>query len=134
MTTPAKDLQPQKKESTGAVELAQDRPVFLPPTDIYEREDAVMVLCDMPGVDEKNVDVTLEDNVLTLTGSQQAQEPEGHELLYRGHWPGVFRRSFTLTTEVDRERIKARIRHGVLEVMLPKAEAAQPKRIKVEAE
>lgn len=134
MTTPAKDMQPQKKESTGAVELTQDRPVFLPPTDIYEREDAVLVVCDMPGVDDKHVDVMLEDDVLTLTGSQEAQEPSPHELLYRGHWPGVFRRSFTLTTEVDRAKIKARIRHGVLEVVLPKAEAAQPKRIKVETE
>jgi HSP20 family protein len=94
MTTPSKDLQPQKKETVGGVELAQDRPVFLPPTDIYERDDAVLVKCDMPGVDEKHVDVTL----------------------------------------VDREKIKARIRHGVLEVVLPKAEAAQPKRIKVETE
>ena len=134
MTTPAKDMQPQKKESTGAVELTQDRPVFLHPTDIYEREDAVLVVCDMPGVDDQHVDLTLEDNVLTLTGSQQAQEPSQHELLYRGHWPGVFRRSFTLTTEVDRAKIKARIRHGVLEVVLPKSEAAQPKRIKVETE
>ncbi|MBU1693940.1 MAG: Hsp20/alpha crystallin family protein [Verrucomicrobia bacterium] len=134
MTTPSKDLQPQKKESAGGIELAQDRPVFLPPTDIYERDDGVLVVCDMPGVDEKHVDVTLEDDVLTLTGSQQVQEPEGHELLHRGHWPGVFRRSFTLTTEVDREKIKARIRHGVLEVVLPKAKETQPKRIKVETE
>jgi HSP20 family protein len=134
MTTPSKDLQPQKKETVGGVELAQDRPVFLPPTDIYERDDAVLVKCDMPGVDEKHVDVTLEDDVLTLTGDPQIAEPEGHEALYRGYWPGIFRRSFTLTTEVDREKIKARIRHGVLEVVLPKAEAAQPKRIKVETE
>ncbi|HOW98882.1 MAG TPA: Hsp20/alpha crystallin family protein [Kiritimatiellia bacterium] len=134
MTTPAKDMPTQKKEAAGAVELAQDRPVFLPPTDIYEREDAVLVVCDMPGVDDQHVDVMLEDDVLTLTGSQEAQEPARHELLYRGHWPGVFRRSFTLTTEVDRAKIKARIRHGVLEVVLPKAEAAQPKRIKVETD
>ena len=134
MTTPSKELQLQKKETASGIELAQDRPVFVPPTDIYEREDAVLVLCDMPGVDDQHVDITLEDDVLTLTGNQQVQEPEGHELLYRGHWPGVFRRSFTLTTRVARDKISAKLRNGVLQVILPKDEEAQPRKIKVEAE
>ena len=131
MTIPSKELQP-KKESAGAVEFAQDRPVFIPPTDIYERDDAVLVVCDMPGVDEKHVDITLEDDVLTLTGQQQEQEPEGRELLYRGYWPGVFRRSFTLTTRVSQDRITAKLQNGVLQVLLPKTEEAQPRKIKVE--
>lgn len=134
MTTTAKELQTQKKEGSGAVELAQDRPVFLPPTDIYERDDAILVLCDMPGVDDKHVDVTLEDDVLTLTGDPQVGEPDQHDLFYREYRPGIFRRSFTLTTEVDMEKIKARIRNGVLELLLPKSEKAQPKRIRVETE
>lgn len=134
MTTPAKDMPTQKRSSRRRRTRAGPARVS-PPTDIYEREDAVLVLCDMPGVDDQHVDVMLEDDVLTLTGSQEAQEPARHELLYRGHWPGVFRRSFTLTTEVDRAKIKARIRHGVLEVVLPKAEAAPAsKRIKVETD
>ena len=134
MITPSEELQPQKKETAGGIELAQDRPVFVPPTDIYEREDAVLVICDMPGVDDQHVDIMLEDDVLTLTGSQQVQEPEGHELLYRGHWPGVFRRSFTLTIRVARDKISAKLRNGVLQVILPKDEEAQPRKIKVEAE
>lgn len=132
MTTSSKEL--QKPEASRSVELAQDLPIFLPPTDIYEREDAILVICDMPGVDEKHVDITLENDVLTLTGHPQGDAPSGYECLYRGYEPGVFRRSFTLTTEVDRSKINAKLRHGVLRVLLPKAEEAQPRKIKVQAE
>jgi len=131
MTTPNKDMQVQHPAS-GNVELAQDRPVYSPDTDIYEKEDGVLVLCDMPGVDEKHVDVTLENDVLTLTGYQQVEDPSGYDPVYWGFRPGVFRRSFTLSTAVDRAGIKARIRNGVLQVNLPKAEEAQPKKIRVE--
>ena len=126
------ERQVQKTGPAGGVELAQDRPLYSPDTDIYEKGDAVLVLCDMPGVDDKHVEVTLENEVLTLTGYQQVEEPDGHDPVYWGFRPGVFRRSFTLSTEVDRSKIKAKIRNGVLQVVLPKAEEAQPRKIVVE--
>lgn len=115
------------------VEMAQDQPVFTPATDIYEKSDAVLVLCDLPGVDEKHVDVSLENNVLTITGYQDRSEPEGCELLYRGYESGVFRRSFTLTSDIDRTKITAKIANGVLRVLLPKAPRAQTRKIEVQA-
>lgn len=115
------------------VEMSQDRPVYVPPTDIYELKDKIIVESDMPGVSEKNIDVTLEDDVLTLTGRQCECEPDGMELLHRGYAPGIFRRSFTLLTDIDVGKIKATAKHGILKVELPKSEKAKPRKITVKA-
>jgi len=123
----------QKTERREVAELAADRPVYTPATDIFEKSDSLLVVSDMPGVDEKSVDVTLENDVLTITGHQQAAEPEGYAAVRRGAVPGVFRRSFTLTADIDRARIQARIQNGVLRLELPKAEEAQPRKIAVVA-
>jgi len=126
----------QKQETAApapAAELAQDRPVYVPATDIHEKPDALLVVCDMPGVDEKRVDVSLEDDVLTITGEQDARAPERHEALHQGYGTGVFRRSFTLTADIDTARIEAKLAHGVLRVVLPKSERAKPRRIAVQA-
>ncbi len=124
----------EKKESSGAVELTRDQPVFAPATDIYERDDAVVVVCDMPGVDEKHLEITLEEGVLTILGYADETEPTDHELVYRGYRSGVFRRAFTLGTDVDPEKIRAKLSNGVLRVELAKSEKAQPRKIPVQAE
>ncbi|NCC52851.1 MAG: Hsp20/alpha crystallin family protein [Spartobacteria bacterium] len=124
-----KDIQKKQEE----IELAQDLPVFAPAADIYEKEDAILVVCDMPGVDDKHVDVTLDNDELTLTGYQHIEEPEGYELLHRGYAEGIFRRSFTLTSEINREKIEAKITNGILRLTLPKAEEVQPRKISVSA-
>ena len=132
MTVNNQDIQVQHKESPKDVEMTRDLPVYSPPTDIYEKEDSILVVCDMPGVDENQVDISLENNVLTLTGCQDAKDPEKHEMLYRDYRPGAFRRSFTLSADIDNAGIKAKLNSGVLQVILPKAEKAQPRKIKVE--
>jgi HSP20 family protein len=132
MTTAIQEMKNQPAGNAKDIELTEDRPVYTPATDIYEKDDSILVLCDMPGVDEKNVDVTLENDILTLTGTQVAEEQQG-SASYREYWPGVFRRVFQLSTDVDRAKIKATMKNGVLQVMLPKAEAAQPRKIAVEA-
>jgi HSP20 family protein len=116
------------------VELTRDRPVFAPATDIAEREDAVVVLCDMPGVDEQRLDITLEEGVLTLLGYPDAAAPADHELVYRGYTPGVFRRAFTLGSDVDPNKIRAKIANGVLRLELGKLEQSQPRKIPVQTE
>lgn len=116
-----------------ATEQTRDVPVYVPQTDIYETAEAVVVLADMPGVDEKHVDVQLENNVLTLTGHVVPEPPEGHELVYREFVPGDYQRSFTLSETVDRNGIRARMTNGVLRVTLAKTKEAQPRRIAVEA-
>ena len=122
----------QNQEKSKGVEMTRDLPVYSPATDIYEKEDSILVVCDMPGVDDKQVDITLENGVLTLTGCADTREPDAYELAYRGHQPGVYRRSFTLSTDIDHSKIKASISKGVLQVVLPKAEKATPRKIKVE--
>lgn len=130
MTQETKAMKTQKKENTD-VELTRDEPVFLPATDIYEKSDAVLVMCDMPGVDEKSVDVGLENGVLTITGRQESAPMDGYELLHHGYRTGIFRRTFNVTADIDASKIDAKISKGVLRLILPKTEKAQPRKIAV---
>ncbi len=122
------------KKSNEVAELTHDRQVFVPATDIYERGELIYVLCDVPGVDEKNVDISLENDVLTITAHQDSQKVEGYELLHQGYVDGIYQRSFTVTDGIDREKIKAKLNNGVLSVKLPKAENLKPKKITVNVE
>ncbi len=126
--------QPAKTERSDVaqVEPAEDRPVLVPATDIYEKQNAILVRCDMPGVDDKHLEVTLENDVLTIVGHRADAQPEGHALLMGEYGTGIYRRAFTITQDVDHKKIKARIKDGVLDLELPKAERAQPKRIAIE--
>lgn len=131
MTTANTSLE---KKAAGDVEMTRDRPVYAPLTDIYEKEDAILVRCDMPGVDQKDLDVTLEDNVLTIRGNQAEVSAEGRELLMREFGTGVYERAFTILPEIESEKISARIKNGVLDIQLPKSGKAQPKKIAIQAE
>lgn len=127
----------QKEENLQKIdkgtEMTQDKPVYIPAADIYENDHDITVYADLPGVNDKNVNITLEDDVLTLTGHQNDEAPDGMELLYRGHRPGIYRRAFTLGVAIDREKIDAKIKNGVLTLTLPKAEEAKLRKIKVNA-
>ena len=122
------------KQNTEAVELKQDKPVLTPTIDIYENESGLVLYADMPGVDDKNIDITLEEDVLTIIGEQSEIKLDGYKLLYNGYRPGIYRRAFTLGIPVDRSKIKAVISNGVLTLKLPKAEIAKPRKIKVNTE
>lgn len=119
------------QKTDKSAEMTQDRPVYIPAADIYEGEHDITVYADMPGVNDKNIDITLEDDVLTLIGHQNDEAPDNMELLYRGYRPGIYRRAFTLGVAIDREKIDAKIKNGVLALTLPKAEEAKPRKIKV---
>lgn len=106
-------------------------PVVMPAVNLYEREHEVVIVADMPGVTEKDVDITVEKHVLTITGKSQWKEPGGYELRYREFAPVEFRRVFSLTSDLDAENIKATIKNGVLTVQLPKSEKARPRKIAV---
>jgi len=134
MTTQNQQVKKQDIHEAELVQKDEGRPIYTPATDIYVREDAIVVLADMPGVIEKNVEVNLDDNVLTLRGSTEPESNEGYEVLYRDYEPGVYERSFTLSAEIDREKINAQMKHGVLKVVLPKAAHAQPRKIQVQIE
>jgi HSP20 family protein len=122
----------EKKQNADRVEQTRDMPVYVPDTDIYETGEAVVVVADMPGVDEKHVDVDLEQGVLTITGSVEPERFEGYQLVVEGYRPGNYRRSFTLSNDVDVDGISARIKDGVLRIRLPKAKELRPRKIQVE--
>lgn len=115
------------------VEYTSDRPVYMPATDIIETEDKVLIYANMPGVVEKDIEVSLEDKVLSIAGSQLVAEPEGYEQIGAGPTAGVFKRTFKLNTDIDRDKITAETKNGVLKLVLPKSEAVKPHRIAVKA-
>ncbi len=119
------------KKSTKAEEATL--PVVLPAVNLYEREHEVVIVADMPGVSEKNVELTVEQQTLTISGKSEWAEPAGHELRYREFSPVEYRRVFSLTSDLDQENIKASMKNGVLTVMLAKSEKAKPRKIVVTA-
>jgi HSP20 family molecular chaperone IbpA len=131
----ADDLQVQKQEVQPAegVERTRASRVYVPKVDIFSDEQGIVILADMPGVDENSVDILLEKDVLTISGFVTVDEPENFELSYGEYGIGDYRRSFTLMEEIDRDKIEASISNGVLRVFLPKAPEAQARKIAVQA-
>jgi HSP20 family protein len=130
----AKDVQKKEAESPERGERTKTRRVYTPAVDIIERKDDIIVIADMPGVDEKSVDITIEKNVLTISGTVEAVIPENRTMYVNEYGIGDYQRVFTLTDEVDKEKIQASAKNGVLKIVLPKAEALKTRKIAVKAE
>ncbi len=132
-----KDLQlqeTQKQEIEGSgVERTRARKAFVPRVDIHETGDAIVVTADMPGVDEKAIDITLEKNVLTINGYVEPEQPEDYDLVYAEYEVGDYQRSFTLSNQIDQEKIEASVKGGVLHLHLPKVGPAKARKISVKA-
>ena len=126
-----KDL--QKTENPTAAERIRNVKTFVPRVDIYETKEALFLIADMPGVDEKSVDVELEKNILTITGRVNIDEEKDKSIVYSEYEVGDYERTFTLSEEIDREKINATVKNGVLRLELPKAEKAKPKKIAIKA-
>ena len=120
-------IQKSDSERGEVIERASERPVFTPNVDIYEMNDHFMVIADLPGVDEKSVDITLEKRTLTITGRVAEYQPEGFKLRHSEYGIGDFQRSFSLTEEVDDGDINATVKDGVLRLKLNKREPATKK-------
>ncbi len=127
----------QEKDMEKAVRNDNEPPregnAYVPATDIYEKEDAILVRCDVPGVAQEQIDIRLDNTELEITATQADGGQEGMELLMGEYGTGVFRRRFTVPQLIDREKIRARLRNGVLDIELPKAEQAKPRRIEITA-
>ena len=127
------DLQvEEKKEVQATGESTRDVPVFVPPVDIYESENALTLLADMPGVPIDNIDIDLDSDQLTIRGKITAPTEEG-KVIFREYVAGDYYRQFTLSSDIDRGKIQASMKDGVLKLVLPKAEAAKPRKITVNA-
>ncbi len=119
-----------KKHEDQSIQTAQSprtETVYIPDVDISEGSDGIRLIADMPGVDQKSVEVTVENNVLTIEGNARVEPPKGYKLAGQEYGVGKYRRDFTLSNEVDTDGIKARVRHGVLELTIPKREEGQIK-------
>ncbi len=125
-----KDKSLERQPESNA-EPTREGPVYVPTTDIYEKEDAILVRCDMPGVEQDEVDITLDNNELTITGRQAVAEPEGCDLLSTEYDTGTFQRTFKVPQLIDRDKIQAKLHNGVLDIELPKAEQAKPHKIEI---
>ncbi|KUG21445.1 heat shock protein, hsp20 family [hydrocarbon metagenome] len=126
-----KDL--QKSENTAVTDKIRNVKTFTPRVDIYETREALFLIADMPGVDEKTVDVELEKNILTIAGRVENGVVKGYSLVFSEYEVGDYERTFTLSDEIDREKIKATVKQGVLRLELPKAEKVKPKKIAINA-
>jgi HSP20 family molecular chaperone IbpA len=138
MANETKEIQVQeaeKQEVTTAsdVERTRDQRAYVPRADIYETDEEIVVMTDMPGVDENAVDITLEKNVLTINGYVEPEAPEDYSLGYAEYEVGDYQRSFTLSNYIDQTNIQATVKNGVLELRLPKAGPAKAKKITVKA-
>jgi HSP20 family protein len=126
------ELQVQEKREVDK-EQEQTRPLraFLPTADIYETEDTLTLILEMPGVDRSNIDVNVDNGILTIEGRIDFNKYEGLQPVYSEYNIGPFRRSFRISNRIDQDKIKAEMRDGVITLTLPKAEEAQPRRIEV---
>lgn len=134
MADTAKETLKKEAETPAGAERTRSTKVYTPAVDIIERQDDIMVIADMPGVDDQSVDVTLEKNVLTIYGTVEPEIPEKHRLAFAEYGVGDFQRAFTLTDEINRDKIQASVKNGVLKLILPKAETLKTRKIAVTAE
>lgn len=118
-------------EPAGEPGRSEPQVVFTPPIDIFETEDGLVLLADLPGVSGETLELQVQDNKLTLFGRVEPMIPEGARLMHQEYRVGHFLRSFILSDEVDHERISAKLNQGVLEVQLPRLKRSEPRRIHV---
>jgi HSP20 family protein len=103
----------------------------LPTADIYETNDALNVVLEMPGVDKNSVDIRVEDGVLKIEGRLDFSKYQGLQPLYTEYNVGHYSRSFRLSSKIDQNKIAAELNDGVLSLVLPKVEEAKPRTIQV---
>jgi len=130
----AQDLQVrQKQEVSGTAEQTQADLVFTPVVDIFESEQQIKLLADMPGVKPEDLKIDLNDNVLTIIGDVKSPEHADERVVLREYGTGRYYRQFTISDAIDQSKIEAQLKDGVLSLTLPKAEAAKPRKITVKA-
>ena len=128
------ELQAQeKRELQRKDESTIPARTFVPTTDIYETDQALTVVMEMPGVDKANLDINVESDVLNVVGRIDFSRYEKLQPVYTEYNVGHYRRNFSLeSNKVDQEKIKAEMKDGVLTLSLPKAEKVKPRRITID--
>jgi HSP20 family protein len=121
----------EKKEVVSKDEKTVPARYYVPPTDIFETEDALMVVMELPGVEKQSITLNVENNVLSIDARIDFKKYEGFEPLYTEYNIGHFARSFTLSNKIDQQQISAQLNDGVLALILKKAREAQPRQIAI---
>jgi HSP20 family protein len=122
---------PDKAEKKSLA--TRDEDIYIaPPVDIFENEDSLIVVADLPGVDKDGVEIHVEDDILTIKGN--AKYTQSSNVLRQEFTLQNYYRQFQLSDEVDQSKISAESKNGVLTIMMPKAEKSKPKQIKVKVD
>jgi HSP20 family molecular chaperone IbpA len=121
----------QKREVEKKQESTAPSRTYLPTTDIFETQHELTVVMEMPGVDKQNIEVNVENDVLSVTGRIDFSKYEGLQPVYTEYNVGNYARSFQLSSKIDQGKITADLKDGVITLVLPKAEEAKPRKIKV---
>ena len=121
------ETQKQEIVEQDQAERTRDSRVYVPRVDIYESDEAIHVIADIPGADENSIDITLDKNVLTIDAEVQVEKPEDYSLTYAEYGIGSFRRKFSISNEIDQEKIVAKVKDGVLKMVLPKSQKVTQK-------
>jgi len=129
-----KNTELQKSENNLTVpEQTHPGPVYTPPVDIFESEDRISLLADLPGVKAKDLKIDLRENVLTLSAAVTPPEAPSESAVLLEYASGSYFRQFTLSDQIDQAKIDAKLTDGVLRLELPKLEKAKPRQINVKA-
>src|SRR5271166_427569 len=121
----------EKKELAAKEEKTVPGRYYIPYTDIYETDETLTVVMEMPGVEKKDLGVTLENDTLRVDGRIDFSRYEGMEPVYTEYNVGHYTRSFTLSNKIDQEKINAQLDGGVLTLTLPKAKDVPPRQIAI---
>jgi len=106
-----------------------------PAIDVVESGDEYQVLCDLPGVEQKDIALSIENNILTIKGEKKANRADKNAKVFRNEvWVGGFQRTLSLPNTIEAERIEAELKDGILKVRLPKREEVKPKQISVKVQ
>ncbi len=133
MTTENKELERTKEAAENVVtERTKNTVTYIPNVDILETGEGLVILADLPGAGEDDVNVTLENNVLSIEARVSKETMEGYKPAHMEYGIGDYSRAFTINETIDGSRIEAKMKDGVLRIVLPKAESAKPKTIPIQ--
>lgn len=121
----------EKKELVSKGEKTVPARYYVPSTDIYETDNALQVVMEVPGVDRKDIDIKVEEDTLKVEARIDPSKYEGMEALYTEYNVGHFARSFALSHKIDQQQIDATLADGILTLTLKKVQEAQPRRIEI---
>jgi HSP20 family protein len=119
----------QKKELVSKEEKTIPAKHYIPPADIYETDDALTLILEVPGVEKKNLNIRLENDALKIDAQIDFAKYEGYEPVYTEYNVGHFQRAFSLSSKIDQDKITAELNDGVLTVTLKKSKEVTPRRI-----